>query len=62
MLDARETAPFQSHKDMYLDENDNVIENASRIGPLCRRHTRYTCSIKLCKYKSMDPKKCQAIF
>ena len=32
-LDARETAPFQSHKDMYLDENDNVIENASRIGP-----------------------------
>ena len=33
-LDARETAPFQSHKDMYLDENDNVIENASRIGPL----------------------------
>ena len=33
-LDARETAPFQSHKDMYLDENYNVIENASRIGPL----------------------------
>ena len=33
-LDARETAPFQSHKDMYLDENDNVIKNASRIGPL----------------------------
>ena len=33
-LDARETAPFQSHKDMYLDENNNVIENASRIGPL----------------------------
>ena len=33
-LDARETAPFQSYKDMYLDENDNVIENASRIGPL----------------------------
>ena len=33
-LDARETAPFQSHKDMYLDKNKNVIENASRIGPL----------------------------
>lgn len=33
-LDARETAPFRSHKDMYLDENDNVVENASRIGPL----------------------------
>ncbi len=34
VLDARETAPFQSHNDMYLDENNNVIENASRIGPL----------------------------
>ena len=33
-LDARETAPFKSHKDMYLDKNNNVIENASRIGPL----------------------------
>ena len=33
-LDARETAPFKSYKDMYLDENDNVIENASRIGPM----------------------------
>lgn len=33
-IDARETAPFKSHKDMYLDKNKNVIENASRIGPL----------------------------
>ena len=34
VLDARETAPFKSHKDMYLDEKGNVIEDASRIGPL----------------------------
>ena len=34
MLDARETAPLQSHKDMYLDENGEVIKNISRLGPL----------------------------
>ena len=34
MLDARETAPLLSHKDMYLDKNGEVIKNASRLGPL----------------------------
>ena len=34
MLDARETAPLQSHKNMYLDENANVIKNMSTLGPL----------------------------
>ena len=34
MLDARETAPLQSHKNMYLDENENLIKNISKIGPL----------------------------
>jgi gamma-glutamyltranspeptidase/glutathione hydrolase len=34
MLDARETAPLQSHKNMYLDENENVIKNMSTLGPL----------------------------
>jgi len=33
MLDARETAPLQSHKNMYLDENANVIKNMSTLGP-----------------------------
>lgn len=31
-LDYRETAPLAAHKDMYLDENGDVIENASLIG------------------------------
>ncbi|MDB4040850.1 gamma-glutamyltransferase [Methylophilaceae bacterium] len=34
MLDARETAPLQSHKNMYLDENENIIKNLSTLGPL----------------------------
>ena len=34
MLDARETAPLQSYKNMYLDENENVIKNMSTLGPL----------------------------
>jgi len=34
ILDARETAPLQSHKNMYLDENENVIKNISTLGPL----------------------------
>lgn len=34
MLDARETAPLQSHKNMYLDENENLIKNISKLGPL----------------------------
>ena len=34
MLDARETAPLQSHKNMYLDENENIIKNISTLGPL----------------------------
>jgi len=31
-LDYRETAPLAAHKDMYLDENEDVIGNASLIG------------------------------
>ena len=31
-LDYREMAPGAAHKDMYLDENGDVIENASLIG------------------------------
>lgn len=31
-LDYRETAPLAAHPDMYLDENGEVIENASLIG------------------------------
>ena len=31
-LDYRETAPLAAHRDMYLDERGNVIENASLIG------------------------------
>ena len=34
VLDARETAPTEARRNMYLDENDNVIKNASRLGPL----------------------------
>ncbi|XOJ88622.1 gamma-glutamyltransferase [Methylophilaceae bacterium Uisw_097] len=34
MLDARETAPLQSHKNMYLDENEDIIKNISTLGPL----------------------------
>ncbi len=31
-LDYREKAPLAAHRDMYLDENGDVIENASLIG------------------------------
>ncbi len=31
-LDYRETAPLAAHRDMYLDEDGGVIENASLIG------------------------------
>jgi gamma-glutamyltranspeptidase/glutathione hydrolase len=34
MLDARETAPAAAHRDMYLDEQGNVIDGASINGPL----------------------------
>ncbi len=33
-LDYRETAPLAAHRDMYLDENGDVIEGASRVGHL----------------------------
>lgn len=33
-LDYRETAPLAAHRDMYLDENDEVIEDASTVGHL----------------------------
>ena len=32
-LDYRETAPMQAHRDMFLDENGNVIKNSTLIGP-----------------------------
>ena len=34
MLDGRETAPSLAHERMYLDEQDNVIKDASMKGPL----------------------------
>ena len=34
VIDARETAPIKAHKDMYLDEQGEVIPNASTQGPL----------------------------
>ncbi len=34
MIDARETAPQQAHRDMYLDERGEVIAGASINGPL----------------------------
>ncbi|NNC78395.1 MAG: gamma-glutamyltransferase [Woeseiaceae bacterium] len=33
-LDYRETAPLAAHRDMYLDEDGEVIEGASRVGHL----------------------------
>ena len=33
-IDYRETAPLAAHRDMYLDADGNVIENASRLGHL----------------------------
>ena len=33
-IDYRETAPLAAHRDMYLDENGDVIEDASLIGHL----------------------------
>lgn len=33
-LDFREMAPLAAHKNMYLDENDKVIENLSTLGHL----------------------------
>ncbi|MDJ0939931.1 MAG: gamma-glutamyltransferase [Woeseiaceae bacterium] len=33
-LDYRETAPLAAYRDMYLDENGEVIEGASRVGHL----------------------------
>ncbi|KGJ88124.1 gamma-glutamyltransferase [Thalassotalea sp. ND16A] len=32
-LDCRETAPLAAHRDMFLDDNGNVIDKASLIGP-----------------------------
>ena len=34
MLDGRERAPFDAHRDLYLDGDGNVIEGASVNGPL----------------------------
>lgn len=34
MLDGREKAPLQAHRDMYLDDKGNVIAKASMDGPL----------------------------
>ncbi|MEQ8206286.1 MAG: gamma-glutamyltransferase, partial [Woeseia sp.] len=31
-VDYRETAPLAAHRDMYLDENGDVIEGASLVG------------------------------
>lgn len=34
MLDSRETAPAKAHRDMYLDENGEVVRDLSLNGPL----------------------------
>jgi gamma-glutamyltranspeptidase/glutathione hydrolase len=34
MLDSRETAPSKAHRDMYLDENGEVVRDLSLNGPL----------------------------
>ncbi|MFQ5469090.1 MAG: gamma-glutamyltransferase [Gammaproteobacteria bacterium] len=34
MIDGRETAPGAAHRDMYLDENGDIINNLSLNGPL----------------------------
>ena len=34
MLDSRETAPSQAHRDMYLDNNGEVVRDLSLNGPL----------------------------
>ena len=34
MIDGRETAPLNAHRDMYLDQNGNVIEGLSINGPM----------------------------
>ena len=34
MIDGREKAPLAAHRDMYLDEQGEVVKNRSRIGPL----------------------------
>ena len=34
MIDGRERAPFAAHRDMYLDENGEIIKGASIDGPL----------------------------
>lgn len=34
MLDGREMAPGRAHRDLYLDENKNVLQKASIDGPL----------------------------
>jgi gamma-glutamyltranspeptidase/glutathione hydrolase len=34
MIDGRETTPAKGHRDMYLDDDGNVIEGASMNGPL----------------------------
>ncbi len=34
MIDGRETAPLKAHRDMYLDDDGNVIAGASMNGPL----------------------------
>ncbi len=32
-LDYRETAPMRAHRDMFLDEDGNVVKNSTLIGP-----------------------------
>lgn len=34
MVDGREKAPLEGHRDMYLDDKGEVIENLSVVGPL----------------------------
>ena len=34
VLDGRETAPMRSHRNMYVDKNDNIIKGLSLNGPM----------------------------
>ena len=47
MLDARETAPLQSHKNMYLDENEDIVKKYFYAWAIVCRNTRYPCGIRL---------------
>ena len=55
-IDFREKAPIEAHRDMYLDENGDIIPNKSRLGALAigvpgtiaglfKIHEKYLCKV-----------------